>query len=116
MYSARQAAPLTALNEKPPMKIFKTVVVPETTREVIVSRKCDLCGKESTTHNWGGDIWEINETELKVTVRQKGGDNYPEGGVGEEYEIDICPECFVNRLVPWLKSEGADIKPVEWDW
>jgi len=49
-------------------------------------------------------------------MKQKEGSNYPEGGTGTEYEIDLCPKCFKERLVPWLKSEGAAIEEKEWDW
>ena len=98
------------------MKKYKTVHVPATTRQVLENRKCDLCGKESTRADWDADIYEVNETEVKVIIRHKSGENYPEGGSGEEYEIDICPDCFVGKLVPWLKSEGAKIESSEWDW
>lgn len=98
------------------MKTYKTITIPESEKKVLAGRKCDLCGKESTGTDWDAGTWEVNETEVKVIVKQKDGENYPEGGSGEEYEIDICPECFLNRLVPWLKSEGADIKPTEWEW
>lgn len=86
----------------------------------LIQRKCDLCGrpdKEKVFKSlWGEALWDINETEIKITIRQKEGHNYPEGGSGTEYEIDLCPECFKNRLVPWLKSQGANIEEKEWDW
>ena len=77
---------------------------------------CDLCSKESIGAGWKNSIWSINETEIEITVRQTEGTNYPEGGFGTEYIIDLCPECFKNRLVPWLKSEGAKVEEKEWDW
>lgn len=98
------------------MKIFKTVDVPATTRRVCVKRKCDLCGVESTHEDWNKGLYEINETEIKITITQRDGIAYPEGGSGTEYEIDLCPACFKGRLVPWLKSEGANIEETEWDW
>lgn len=86
-------------------------------------RTCDLCGKKAdkdkgylSTSSWGAEIFEINETEIKMMVRQTKGSNYPEGGSGTEYEIDLCPDCFKNRLVPWLKSQGANIEEKEWEW
>lgn len=98
------------------MKVYKTVDVPATTREVLVKRRCDLCGKESKSSDWDAGSYEVNETEIKITMKQKEGSNYPEGGSGTEYEIDLCPDCFTERLVPWLKSEGATIEESEWDW
>jgi uncharacterized protein (DUF2225 family) len=98
------------------MKVYKTVKVPATTRQVCINRKCDLCGLESTRESWHEGSYEINETEIKITIVQKNGSSFPEGGSGTEYEIDLCPDCFKGRFVPWLKSEGANINEVEWDY
>ena len=85
-------------------------------REVLVGRKCDLCGKEAKCSSWDAGRWEVSETEIKTIVRQKEGKSYPDGGWGTEYEIDLCPDCFKNRLITWLKSEGATIVEHKWDW
>ena len=98
------------------MKLYKTVDVPVTTREVLTKRKCDLCGLESKYSDWKSGKYEVAETEIKITMTQKEGSNYPEGGSGTEYEIDLCPKCFKERLIPWLKSEGVVVKEEEWDW
>lgn len=80
-----------------------------------VERKCDLCGFMGDD-DWDGGSYEVNETEISVTITQKDGDNFPSGGSGTKYEIDLCPDCFKDRLVPWLRSEGADIKQEDWYW
>ncbi len=98
------------------MKVYKTVSVPATTRKELVKRRCDLCGRESKRSDWDAGCYEVNETEIKMTIKQKEGSNYPEGGSGTEYEIDLCPDCFTKRLVPWLKAEGATVEECEWDW
>ena len=98
------------------MKIYEKRPVPATTRTVLIKRKCDLCGTESKDSDWEAGIYKVNETEIKIIIKQKDGSNYPEGGSGTEYEIDICPACFKDRLVPWLESQGADIEEQEWDW
>jgi hypothetical protein len=98
------------------MKVFKTVDVPATTSQVCIKRQCDLCGVESTHEDWNKGLYEINETEIKITIKQTDGRSYPEGGSGTGYEIDLCPACFKGRLVPWLKSEGATIEETEWYW
>lgn len=98
------------------MKVYKTVDVPATTREVLVKRMCDLCGMESKSCDWDAGLYEVNETEIKITMKQKEGSSYPEGGSGTKYEIDLCPECFTQRMIPWLKSEGANIEECEWEW
>ena len=83
-----------------------------------VEQNCDLCGATAVHpgNNWSGGGYTVDETEITVTVKQKEGTQHPEGGSGEEYNIDICPTCFKNRLVPRLISQGANIKQEEWDW
>jgi len=85
-------------------------------RRVLKNLTCDMCGKEGSEGGWKSSKWNMNETELEVRVRQTEGTNYPEGGWGTEYVIDMCPSCFKNRLIPWLKSEGVKIEEKEWDW
>lgn len=97
-------------------KVYETRIVPPREQKVCIRRKCDLCKLESNGDDWDGGYYEINETHIFVKITQKDGTNYPEGGSGTEYEIDLCPGCFKDRFVPWLKSEGADIEDKEWDW
>lgn len=82
----------------------------------LVKLTCDLCGTEAKDGSWESGRYEINETDVTVTVHQKDGSSWPEGGSVEEYVIDLCPTCFTNRLVPWLRSEGANIEQKERDW
>ena len=91
---------------------------PQPAREYqhFVARICDLCGTVTKREDWNAGIYEIDETEIRVEVRQKEGSNYPEGGMGTEYDIDLCPNCFKDKLVPWLISQGANIEKKEWDW
>jgi len=84
--------------------------------EVLVERTCDLCGFKARNENWGEGYYDVNETECRVEVRWKGGSNFPEGGYGTAIEIDICPVCFKEKLVPWLRSQGAKIEEKDWDW
>ncbi len=101
------------------MKLYEKKLIPEKIIDEKVGLQCDLCGRKSPdNYDWTKDLYEVNETKLKVhvTVTQKKGEEYPEGGSGTEYEIDLCPECFKNRLVPWLKSEGAKIEEKGWYW
>lgn len=82
----------------------------------LVKLTCDLCGEEAKGGDWQSSVYEVNEVELAVTVRQKEGTSFPEGGHGQEYVIDMCPTCFKDRLVVWLKSQGAEIELKDWDW
>ena len=84
--------------------------------EVLVERKCDLCGRTAKTDDWEAGCYTVDETDIMVTILQKDGKEYPEGGSGTRIEVDLCPDCFKDRLVPWLRSEGAAIEPIEWSW
>lgn len=85
-----------------------------TTRQVLVGRTCDLCGRQSKTQDWEAGRWDINETEVAVTITQKEGVSFPDSTYGTQYEIDLCPDCFKDRLVPWLRSQGAKVEEIEW--
>jgi len=85
-------------------------------REILVTRQCDLCGRKAKTATWNSGIYEVNETEISIIVKQKEGASYPESGSGTKYEIDLCPECFKNRLIPWLKGQGGTIQEDEWEY
>lgn len=97
-------------------RIYKEI---EETRKynTLVKKTCDLCGFEAKDTHWGADsYYDINETEVKVTCRHAAGVNYPEGGYTTNYEIDICPKCFIDKLIPWFEDQGAQIEPREADW
>ena len=101
------------------MKVYEEVPVPATTRRQLKLRKCDLCGKESGGRGdteWDKGFYDVMETEVQIQLKMREGEAYPEGGWGTTAEIDICPECFRGKLIPWLQSEGADIKREEWDY
>lgn len=89
------------------MKHMKTVEVPATTKQVLDKTTCDLCGAVIRRERWSAD---------EVTVRHRTGCSYPEGGSGEEVRVDMCGTCFDTTLVPWLRTQGADPKPEDWDW
>lgn len=79
-----------------------------------------MCGVESKGEEWPGKgIYDTNETVVAVEIRQKEGVTYPALGPaaeGTKYEIDICPVCFKEKLIPWLISQGANIKQENWDY
>ncbi len=89
------------------MKHLKTVEVPATTRETVDFVTCDLCGEKIDVRGYDVD---------EVEVRHKTGSNYPEGGSGDETSVDMCGKCFDEKLVPWLRSQGAVPGTDEWDW
>lgn len=95
------------------MKEYITVNVPATTKEVQTSVVCDICGQKSIyTWSWKTDNYDATDIE----IMHRTGNNYPEGGSGTKFECDICPECFQNKLVPFLQSIAKHpIDYVEWD-
>lgn len=89
------------------MKHMKTVEVPATTKEVVDRVTCDLCGAVINVRGYDVD---------EVEVRHKTGSNYPEGGSGDETSVDMCGECFDEKLVPWLRSQGVEPRTEDWGW
>lgn len=85
-------------------------------RKVLVKTTCDLCGAEAPNGIWPTPPWHTDETEIMVKVKRREGEVYPEFGCGTEINVDLCPRCFVEKLVPWLRSEGVQIEEQEWDW
>jgi hypothetical protein len=89
------------------MKHKKTIIIPVHTRIVTEFETCDLCSNKLKE----GDF-EVNQVE----VCHKKGVNYPESGRGVETTFDICGNCFEQKMVPWLVSQGAKPQIEKWDW
>jgi len=85
-------------------------------RNVLVELRCDLCGCRATNERYDAGMYVRNEVTLKVTVHHTKGKDYPEGGWGTEFIVDMCPECFRDKLIPWINSQGGDVQEKEWDW
>lgn len=92
------------------MKRYEQRQQPAKVYDVHVETKCDLCGK-TTTNDWKTSAFDAIETEISMRT----GDRYPEGGFGEFTEIDICPDCFTGKLIPWVQSQGGEPTVKEWD-
>ena len=81
--------------------------------EHVVSTECDICHRVYKGDDWEKESsYEILETE----VRMKTGYSTPDGGSGEEIIIDVCPKCFNEKLIPYLKSLGCKSWWKDWDW
>lgn len=93
------------------MKTYIEIPVPATTRTHLSETKCDLCGT-TTRNEWCKNSYDAVESD----VRLKTGTSYPEGGSGEETTIDICPDCFKSKLIPWVVAQGGQPTTKEWDW
>ena len=63
-----------------------------------------------TKHSsWGDGGYLVKET----AVYCESGVNYPDGGHSETASVDICPKCFKEKLMPWLQSQGANVRREE---
>jgi hypothetical protein len=97
------------------MRTYKTITKTSTFKHLDEIR-CDLCSAVGEGAEWERGAWKVNDITIEMTVHQREGQNYHDGGSGTEYTIDLCPDCFKNRLIPWLREQGADIEEQEWDW
>lgn len=95
--------------------MIKTITepVPERMRTVQVCIVCDNCHKESPRpDSWAAaSIYDIDQIEIKHNV----GSMYPEGGSGEEWIVDLCPDCFNDLIVEHLKARHITGRIREWD-
>jgi hypothetical protein len=93
--------------------------VPATTREFVESVTCDLCGKVFSMADTDSDgiNWEhLHDNVAKTGVFIGRGFNCPESTNIEFRDYHVCPECFENKLEPWLKAQGATFTAREIDW
>lgn len=94
-------------------RTFKSIPVPATTRTEVDKVICDLCGAETHDGNWAKSTWYYNEIEITVEIsfehRESDGGS-GDGGSTDRISVDICPNCFKKKLVPWLESQGAQVK------
>lgn len=74
--------------------------------DVLIEIRCDLCG----CHGRGANRWRTDDSsEVKyTTVQMEDGYRYPEGGCVEITDFDICTDCFRDKLIPWMKEQGAE--------
>ena len=90
------------------MKTVKLVTIPEHQEPQVTSVLCDLCGKEIKPSPRG----EVNRVEIEHTY----GTSWPECGGGSILFFDVCPECFMGKVVPALEEMGATPQTREWEY
>lgn len=94
------------------MEHKKTVEVPATTREVTVKVTCDVCHATIKSDGWG----DVDRVEVdRVEVKHEEGQSWPEGTHIKSRAFDLCSKCFDEKLVPWMKAQGADPRDEEVD-
>lgn len=82
----------------------------------LVETSCDICGRVAKYGNWNSSCYVVADTEVEVRIKYRDGHSFPECGYGTEYKVDICPDCFKDKLVPWLESQGVDREFKDWEW
>jgi uncharacterized protein (DUF2225 family) len=84
-----------------------------TTEETFIhSVECDFCHTIYKGEGWGKDGYKKAETNISYLW----GTFYPDDCNGSEIEVDICPTCFMEKLVPWMKEQGVHIVKSEFPW
>ena len=87
------------------MDHYKETVVPQRVEKRLTHTTCDMCDADvdECVDNF---IYGVDE----VTIERSVGSRYPEGTNLEEYKVDLCGKCFAEKLVPWLRSQGAEVR------
>lgn len=89
---------------------MKVVKKEKQTKEVEVTVECyEICDKcNEKIEKDAGDAFEFD-------FLHKTGSTYPEGGAGEQQEMDLCKIC-AEDLVSRLREMGYRISDSEWDY
>lgn len=96
------------------MKHTKTISE-NVSREIVDKITCDMCGCDgNSTGNWKKERWSHEFEETIISFSE--GRRYPDCGDHVEITCDICPDCFKNMLIPWLKSQGVEPQTTKYDW
>ena len=90
------------------MKITEKRTLPAHEYNHLVAVVCDLCKTKYTDRatNWG-EKSPSRTLDTKVYSAEESHDR-DGGGYRKLFWFDICPACFRDRLVPWMKSQGAE--------
>lgn len=96
------------------MKTYKEV--PQQPRKQVSTITCDLCRHEWEPSNSSSpkqvyvyDFYRIEDIYQDIEVRcsESYSDSYGDGNDAKSHAYDLCASCFVNKLEPWLKIQGA---------
>lgn len=68
----------------------------QVTRSLLVDHRCDICGADVRTPK-GFDFSEANITASIGAI-------YPEGAFQTHYTLDLCKDCFIDKVKPLIES------------
>jgi hypothetical protein len=77
----------------------------EITETVETEVACDLCGVARRRETCWEHAAPYNVSETTIVL--EAGTRYPGSGEITRTTFDVCPTCFLDRLMPWLASQGA---------
>ncbi len=88
------------------MKTYKKLISKPREYTAIDTLVCDICKDkaERPDNDWAGNS---GFRKNKVTVKWVAGNIYPEGDFSKTEAFDICPDCWTDKLVPWMATFGA---------
>jgi hypothetical protein len=82
------------------MKIYKEIQ--KSFKQKIIDKIiCDIC-KSETLNEWKTNKNNNIESEIRLEI----GHDYYDGGSFGKYEINLCPDCFKDKLIPFVESAG----------
>lgn len=90
--------------------IKETKHIPAREEERVVGVICELCGRRGFRE---GDWGKVSGDRSLSTVTQDEGTVYQEGGYFTRTKLDICPECFTSKLIPWFEAQGGKVRTEE---
>jgi hypothetical protein len=79
-------------------------------RRKLVKLVCDLCLREFSNTNWD----RHSDDDVSTTVELKDGYCAYGDAWGDGFEFHICPDCFKNKLIPWVESHGSRVTTWRW--
>lgn len=78
------------------MKEIKTKEATVEQREYVSKVVCDICKQECKN-----GAWEYNDIKVEASI----GSVYPECDTRTTYIIDVCKDCFLNKVITVLEKE-----------
>jgi len=84
--------------------------------EAVDKTYCDICGASCEGTKWPHSVhgWSPAEAEVTVSFQWKTTpDEYDGSYVGRLLDIDLCPSCFMNKLVPWVIDQNPGFEAIE---
>jgi hypothetical protein len=72
-----------------------------------------MCGATSRKGKyWGSNA--MDESTVEICYDDRLG--CEDGGASQKTFADMCPHCFMTKLVPWLQTQGVSMQHEEADW